>query len=150
LAIREINKEDEGKSTREPIDLVINSFGGDVYAGFGLVDIIQLSETPIHVTATGRVMSMALPIFSVGHKRIATERTTFMYHELLWDTAAEKLKYHRQEVKEAERMQQMIDDILVEHTSMTQKQLDKVKAENREWYMDAEEAMKSGIVDEII
>jgi ATP-dependent protease ClpP protease subunit len=33
---------------------------------------------------------------------------------------------------------------------MTQKQLDKVKAENREWYMDAEEAMKSGIVDEII
>ena len=49
--IYEINEEDKNKevSKRDPIKLILNSPGGDVYDGIGLIDAIEQSETPIHI-----------------------------------------------------------------------------------------------------
>ena len=49
--IYEINNEDKNKEAdkREPIKLILNSPGGDVYDGIGLIDVIEQSETPIHI-----------------------------------------------------------------------------------------------------
>jgi ATP-dependent protease ClpP protease subunit len=42
------------------------------------------------------------------------------------------------------------DIILLLKSSISQKQLDDVKKSRRDWYITAEEALKYGIVDEII
>ncbi|VDM11381.1 unnamed protein product [Wuchereria bancrofti] len=123
--IYEINKEDTNKSpeTREPIKLIINSIGGLIYDGFGLVDVIELSETPIHTYSHGCVMSMALSIGVVGHYRYASKRTTFMYHESSWGIELEKLKWHIQEVEEGKKMMKMYDEIITSNTNIPLKKL---------------------------
>jgi ATP-dependent Clp protease, protease subunit len=150
--IYEINKQDEKKSieTREPIQLFLNSPGGHVYYGFGLVDCIEASQTPIHITVQGQAQSMALPILCVGHVRKMSKRSTLMYHEISWETGQEKLRYHKQEAAEGERMQQLYDNVILEYTGVTKKTLKSIKDRNQEWYITPDEALELGFIDEII
>ena len=148
--IYDINEEDIKKSHKEPIRLIVNSPGGDVYHAFALVDVISNSLTPIYTICHGHAMSAALIVYAAGHKRFASQRATFMYHEILWSTQSEKLQYHLQEVKEGERMWKIYDDYLLSRTNFTAKQLSEVKKTRGEWYMDVKVAQKYGLVDEIL
>ena len=64
--IFEINFDDDEKEEiykewkRTPIRLFINSYGGIVYDGLALVDIIKHSKTPIHTICVGSCISMTL------------------------------------------------------------------------------------------
>ena len=150
--IYEINNEDKAKlaENRDPIKFILNSFGGNVYDGMGIVDAIENSVTPIHMYIHGQAQSMGFAIATCGHYRYATKRTTFMYHEMSWHTGQEKLKYHEQELKEGKRLWKIYDDIIVENTKIPLKTLQNIQKEQREWYMDVEEALTLGIIDEII
>lgn len=148
----EINSEDKNKEAdrREPIKLILNSPGGDVYDGIGLVDAIEQSETPVHIYVHGQAQSMGFAIATCGHYRYASKRTTFMYHEISWETNREKLQYHEQEVEEGKRLWKVYDDIVTANTKITQKKLDQVKRAHKEWYMTADEALELGVIDEVI
>jgi len=154
--IHEINKEDSSNiktlrpESREPIQLFLNSPGGSVYYGFGLVDCIEASQTPVHITVQGHAMSMALPILCVGHVRKMSKRSTLMYHEMAWESAQEKLTYHKQEIAQGVRLQAIYDDILLEYTGITRKKLKSVKDKNKEWYISPDEALELGFIEEII
>jgi ATP-dependent Clp protease protease subunit len=148
--IYEINEEDAKKSQRDPIKLIVNSPGGDVYHGFALVDVISNSTTPIYTICHGHAMSAALVVYAAGHRRFASQRATFMYHEIAWSMQQEKLQLHSQEVKEGERMWKIYDDYLLSQTKFTAKQLNEVKKTRGEWYMDVKTAHKYGLVDEIL
>jgi ATP-dependent protease ClpP protease subunit len=121
-----------------------------VYHSFALVDIISNSLTPIYTICHGMAMSAALIVYAAGHKRFASQRATFMYHEIAWAIQQEKMQYHSQEVKEGERMWKIYDDYLLSKTQFTQKQLSDVINTRSEWYFDVETAHKHGLVDEII
>lgn len=135
---------------REPIEIVINSPGGDVYYGLGLIDCIESSITPIDITVLGQAQSMALPIVCMGRNRKMGKRATLMYHEVCWGVHEEKLRYHKQEVEEGERLQKIYDSIILDHTRVTSKKLKDVKSKSQEWYITAEEALELGFIDEII
>jgi len=148
----EIQREDQNKETdkREPIKLYINSMGGGVYEGMAIVDAIEMSTTPVHVYVYGMAMSMAFAIATSGHYRYASPRSTFMYHELLWDTSYEKMKYHEQEMKENKRLWKVYDDIILNKTNISPTTLKKVCERQEDWYMTAQEALKLGVIDEIL
>lgn len=76
------NTEDEGKKEedRTPINLYINSFGGDMSGAFSLISTIENSTTPIYAHALNEVFSAALSIFVSCHKRIAYKHSVFMFH----------------------------------------------------------------------
>ena len=118
--INEINREDKNKAeeNREPIKLILNSPGGNVYDGMGIIDAIQNSTTPIHIYVHGQATSMGFAIATCGDYRYTTKRTTFMYHECSWDTGQEKMKFHEQELKEGKRLWKLYDDIIVENTEI--------------------------------
>lgn len=148
--ILEINKFDEKKKHKEPIELILTSCGGLVYDGFGIIDAIKNSITPIHITCYGLAMSMALPILTVGHYRIMSKNSTLMYHEIAWETSYEKLTNHKFEVREGERLIKMFDSIIIDNTNITQRKLNEIKKQQKEWYIPPDEALKLGIIDEII
>jgi ATP-dependent Clp protease protease subunit len=150
--IFEINQIDENTkiNNRQPIKLIINSPGGDVYEGMGIVDIIKKSITPIWVYVYGHAQSMAFAIVAVGHKRFASVNSTFMYHELSWGTDDSKLKYYKQELKEAERLWMSYDDIILKNTKITKSMLRKIYKESINWYIDSKQALELGIIDEIL
>lgn len=149
--IYDINKEDENKHTSQikPIQLIINSFGGEVYSGLGLIDVIDNSKTPIYTICHGTAMSMALIIYAVGHKRIASKYSTFMYHES-WYESKGSIQQHKQELKENQRTEQICDEIFLSRTKFNIKQLNSIKEKRSEYYFGVEEAKKYGLVDEII
>lgn len=147
--IYEINDEDTKKTQVEPIKLIINSFGGDVYSGIALIDVIDTSLTPIYTICHGSAMSMGLIVYSVGHQRAASKNATFMYHEASYP-AEGKVLHHKQELKEVERIDKICDEILLSKTKFTQEQLNKFKETQSEWYFNIDTATEYGLVDEIL
>lgn len=147
--IYEINEEDAKKQTTEPIRLIINSAGGEIYSGLALIDVINTSLTPIHTMCHGAAMSMGLIVFAAGHHRTASPNATFMYHEAMYGLEG-KTAYHKQEIKEANRIDKICDDFLLSKTKLTQKLLNNVKNTQAEWYFDAKTALKYDVVNEIL
>lgn len=134
---------------RPPINLIINSPGGEVYDGFAIVDAILYSSTPVQATVLGRAMSMALVIASVCHLRVSGVNSRFMYHEGNYGVEGSG-RIHKNELVEYNLMEKKYDDILIENSSITQEKIDSIKGEAKEWYFSAQEAKQLGIIDVII
>ena len=149
--INDINEDDFGKEERLPIQLKINSIGGSMYDGFAIIGAIESSETPVYTYGYGAIMSMALPILVSGVKRFAHPLTTFMYHECL-DTFGhyEKVSVLKENLEETERVMDMYDDYIFKKTSLTKKQLDKVKKGKYDWYFDINDALEYKVIDQVI
>lgn len=147
--IYEINDEDAKKQTVNPIKLIINSFGGEVFSGLALIDVIDNSQTPVHTICHGTAMSMALIVFAAGHVRYASKYATFMYHEAAYELNG-KVAFHKQELKETERIDKLCDAYLISKTKFTPKVLQPHRERQSEWYFDVKVAQKYGLVDEIL
>ncbi len=133
----------------KPINLYINSFGGSVYDGLSLVDLIRNNTTPIHTYCFGSAMSMGLWIFLSAKKRIMGRNATLLYHEIsgfVWD----KLEAIKQDLKELERLQKMYDSIIIENSNILQDKLNDYKHIKSEWYIPAQEALKLGLCHEVL
>ena len=65
-----------------PINIYINSPGGECMAALSLITTIESSQTPVHTHCIGEASSAALFIFSVGHERYAYKHSIFMYHQM--------------------------------------------------------------------
>lgn len=149
--IYSINQEDFGISSekRSPITLVVNSPGGEVYDGLAIVDAMNLSKTPINVVVLGRAMSMGLLIAACGHYRSASKNARFMYHEGSYEAAGTG-KIHKNELVEYTKLEKLYDDMLMERTKLTPKEIKNIKSSGKEWYFDSNTALKLGIIDQIL
>ena len=150
--IMNINYDDDLKEAdykdweRKPIKLFINSFGGSVYDGLGLIDIINQSKTPVHTISIGSSMSMGFWIYLAGHKRFIGENATLMFHDIstvVWD----KTEGIKQEVKEMERLQAMLSEHITSTSLVKQETLNDYITRKAEWYIPAEEAIKLKLAD---
>jgi ATP-dependent Clp protease protease subunit len=82
------------------LTLYINSYGGDLYQAFGLIDMMNKSKYPIITIGIGSIMSAGFLIFAAGTKghRYIAENTGIMCHQF---TDAMEGKYH--DIKSAAR-----------------------------------------------
>ncbi len=134
---------------REPIKLIINSNGGNIYSGLALIGAIEKSVTPVYTICLGRAMSMGLWILLSGHKRYIHELATIMYHETgSW--YSDKLEGVRQDLKQSEKLQEMCDRYILAKTKITKDKLDDIILKKQDWFITANEALELGIVDEIL
>jgi ATP-dependent Clp protease protease subunit len=128
---------------------MINSFGGEIYEAFAIVDIIRNSVTPIDTYGLGSVMSASLPVFLAGRKRYAYKLCSFMYHETTTDYEG-KARGQVENAEECKRIMAMFDKQIVSSCKIKQSELDKVKLAKKDWYFTAQEAKKLGMVHEVI
>lgn len=135
---------------RKPIKLIINSFGGDVYDGFGIIGVMENSKTPIHTYCYGSAMSMSFLIFVSGHYRYAHKFCTFMYHECMDQPMYDKISAQTENMAENKRIMDLYDKHLLSRSTLKKKQLDDNKKTKTDWYMAPELGIKYGFVDEII
>lgn len=142
----DLKEEDYKNWERKPIKLFINSFGGSVYDGLALVDIIKQSKTPIHTISIGSSMSMGLWIYLAGHKRYVGENATLMFHDIttwVWD----KTEAIKQELNEVLRLQKIICNEVTSTSLVKQETLDDYITRKAEWYIPADEAIKLKLAD---
>lgn len=150
--IKEDDEKDEKEKDykREPIKLYINSYGGDVYDMWGLIDIIQNSKTPVYTYCTGYAMSAAFKIFLAGHKRFCYKHSTFLVHQLSSGTSGKYLDL-KENVAEYDRLNKELVDYIVENSKFTRSTLDDIWSKKQDFYFNADDALnKYGVVDEIL
>jgi ATP-dependent Clp protease protease subunit len=140
----------ESIDSEEDITLYINSPGGSVYDGLGLLDIMEYIKPEIGTINTGLAASMAAIILSSGAKgkRKALKRSRTMIHQPLgfggWSQASDM----EIEAREINELKKQLYEIISENTGQV---YDKVhKDGDRDYWMSAHDAKKYGMIDEIL
>lgn len=144
------NREDKGikREDRTPIILYLNSPGGNVADGYGLIDAITCSETPIYTVNLALCASMGFLIFLAGEKRFSMPRAEFLMHDgstFAFDSTA-KMKDRMEFV--TGQLEEMTKKYILSRTSMDEGLYD--EKYRIEWYMLPDEAKEHGIVTNII
>ena len=141
---------DDPTNTEKPITLYIFSPGGSVFHGFALYDTLRtLSDRGHEVTTVirGFAGSMASVIFLAGDRRLIGAESIIHQHE-----GSSGVRGSASEIKdEAAFMQRLEDKITRIYTSRTNitARTFKSKINRKEWYADADEALKLGIATEV-
>lgn len=147
--ILQYNAEDVGIpiDQRKPILLYLTTNGGNVEAGWQLIDVIMSSDTPVYTINTGYWYSMGFLIGLAGHKRFATKNARFLMHDgsnFVIDSSS-KVK---DQIEFQKRMDDRTKKFVLNKSNIDEKEYDeKLRVE---WYMFADEAKGRGVIDSII
>ena len=133
------------------IKLYIDSGGGSVYSGLGLVDVMEYVKPDISTVNTGLAASMAAVILCSGTKgkRRALRRSRTMIHQPMTGFGSYAQASDMEiEAKEINSLKKELYEIISESTGQV---YDKVhKDGDRDYWMTAIEAKKYGMIDEIV
>ena len=147
--IMQFNAEDKDIDVkdRKPILLYVVSNGGDVDAGFELIDTIMSSKTPVYTINLGYQYSMGFLIGLAGHKRFAMKNAKYLMHDgsnFIYNSGAkaqDQMSFNR-------KVEERIKQYVISRTKISPKLYD--EKERVEWYMFADEAKALGVTDYII
>jgi len=137
------------ESDKELINIYINSPGGDVDAGFAIFDMVRYISAPVRCISTGLTASAAVVVLLATPKklRLSLPNSRFLMHQPsmgIHGSAADV----RIEANEILKMREKINKLIADVSGQP---LDKVeKGTRRNYWMDAEEAKKYGLVSRII
>lgn len=141
----------EAENPEKPISMYINSPGGSVSAGLAIYDTMNYIRSPVSTTCMGMAASMGSLLLAGGapghryilpHARVMIHQPSGGYRGKASDIA--------DHAKEILRIRDKLNKIYQSH--LTKKRtLDEIeKYMERDYYMDAEEAVEFGIVDKIM
>ena len=133
-----------------PVNIMLNSGGGSVTDGLALVDYIKKLSRDGHlvtVTGYGMVASMAGAVLMAADIRVLTPRTYLGMHEVS-SVVAGSVSSQEDGVKFAKRLQDEIVSLICERSTLTPRKL-KAMWERRDVYVNAQEALKLGLIDRI-
>ncbi|HNT43040.1 MAG TPA: ATP-dependent Clp endopeptidase proteolytic subunit ClpP [Syntrophorhabdaceae bacterium] len=139
----------ESEDPSKDIYLYINSPGGIITSGLAIYDTMQYIKAPVVTTCIGQAASMGAVLLAGGEKgkRFALPHSRILIHQPLGGAQGQASDIDIQ-AKEILRMRESINNILVRHTGQP---LDKVaKDTERDYFMDAQQAIEYGIVDQIL
>lgn len=141
-----LNTEDSGK----PIDVLINSPGGEINSGMVMYDVIQASKAPIRMFCIGRAYSMGAVLFACGnHGRYMLPHSELMLHEPLLGNRvggnSSSIKSISESLLETKRK---MNQILCKHTGKSEEEVE--KATSYDHYFSPEESRDFGLCDQIV
>jgi ATP-dependent Clp protease protease subunit len=139
----------EAESDKD-IKIYIDSGGGSVYSGLGLLDVMDFVKPDIATVNTGLAASMAAVILCAGTKgkRKALKRSRTMIHQPSTYSGYSQATDIEIEAKEINSLKRELYEIISENSGQT---YDKVYSDSeRDYWLTATEAKKYGLIDEII
>ena len=133
----------------DDIYLYINSPGGSVTAGMAIYDTMNFIESDVSTICVGMCASMAAFLLSSGKKgkRIALKNSEVMIHQPLGGASgqATEIKIAAERII---KLKKKINEILSINTG---KSLSKItKDTERDYFLDADEALEYGLVDQVL
>lgn len=138
-----------GEDSKKDIMLYINSPGGVVHDGLAIYDTMQFIKPDVQTIGIGLQASMGAFLLSSGTKgkRFMLPHARVMIHQPSAGTQG-KVTDMEIDLKESIRLKKLLTEILSKNTGQKP---DKVLADmERDYWMTAEEAVKYGLVDDII
>lgn len=133
----------------KPVDILINSNGGEVNSGLMIYDIIQSAKTLVRLICIGKAYSMAALIFASGKERLMLPNSRLMLHEPLIQSGiggnTSSVKSISDSLLET---RDKLNKILARHTNHTVEEIE--KETNYDHYFSADESIEFGLCDKII
>ena len=141
----------ENKNPGQEITFYINSPGGSITAGMAIFDTMQLIRSPITVVVTGMAASMGSILLcgATKGKRLLYPHSRVLIHQPLitgrMQATAVDINIQAQEM---EKLREELNGILAKSSGQP---LEKIQKDtDRDFYLNATEAIEYGLADEII
>ena len=144
----------ESEDPDKEISLYINSPGGSVTDGLGIIDTINYIKCPVTTICIGMAASMGALLLTSGTKgrRFATPNAEILIHQPLISGQGGGISGQTTEIKiQADQMlktRERINRIISETTGKPIEQVE--KDTERDHYLTAEEALEYGLIDGIM
>ena len=133
--------------SEKDIELYINSPGGGIYAGYSIMDTMDLIKPNVNTTVTGMAASMGFMLSINGNHRKALRHSRLMQHQPLGGASGQATDILIS-ARQIEIVRDELYEIISEKTGQT---LDKIKIDcERDYWMTSKEAKEYGALDEII
>ncbi len=139
----------ESENPKKEISMYINSPGGSVTAGMAIYDTMQFIKPDIATLCNGLAASMGSLLLTAGTKgmRYALPNARVMVHQPSggFRGQASDIERHAEDIIKIKRR---LNDIYVKHTGQSLEMIEKTL--DRDHFMSAEEALKFGLIDEVL
>ncbi|NQV90788.1 ATP-dependent Clp endopeptidase proteolytic subunit ClpP [Candidatus Uhrbacteria bacterium] len=139
----------ESQDKTKDIKLYVNSPGGSVTAGLAIYDAMQYVKPDVSTICVGMAASMGAVLLTAGAKgkRFILPNSEVMIHQVLGGVQgqATDIKIHAERIL---KMKDQLNGILAKHTGK-KKSLVETDTE-RDYFLDAAESVKYGLVDKVI
>lgn len=139
----------QNKDSSKDISLFLNTPGGSITAGLAIYDTIQFVKCDVATYCIGQAASMGAVLLAGGRKgkRFVLPHSRVLIHQPFGEIGGTTtdVSIH---TKEMIRLRNIINEILSKHTGQQLKKIE--KDTERDYFMDAEEAVKYGLADKII
>lgn len=139
----------ESESAEKDIFLYINSPGGLVTAGLAIYDTMQFIKPDVSTLCIGQAASMGALLLTAGAKgkRFCLPNSRVMIHQPMggFQGQASDIEIHAKEIL---YLKAKLNQILALHTGQTVKTIE--KDTDRDNFLNAEAALKYGLVDAIL
>ncbi len=141
----------ESENPDKDISLYINSPGGSVTAGMSIYDTMNFIKPDVSTLCLGQAASMGAFLLSAGAKgkRFALPNSRVMIHQPLISGGlggqASDIEIHARELL---KLKQKLNELLAKHSGKKLAQLE--KDTDRDNFMSAEEALKYGLIDQVV
>ena len=140
----------ESENPDKDISLYINSPGGDITALFAIYDTMQFIKNDIATICLGQAASAAAVLLAAGTKgkRMALPHSRILLHQPHGQVGYSQVTDLELAAKEMLRMRDLMEELLAKHTGQT---MDRIhKDTDRDFVMEASEALAYGIIDDVI
>lgn len=132
-----------------PIQMYINSLGGAIYSGMAIYDTMQVIPNPVSTLAVGVTASFGTVLLTAGTKgqRYALPNATIHMHQPIGGATGQATEIEIQ-AREILRLKSRLSEIMSLHTGQTLEVIE--NDTERDFYMTAEQAVKYGLVDQVM
>ena len=134
---------------KKDIQIYINSPGGSVYAGLGIYDTMQFITPDVATICTGMAASMGAVLLCAGEKgkRSGLKHSRVMIHQPMGGAQGQASDIEIT-AREILKLKDELYQIIAEHSNTD---VEKVREDSdRDYWMKADEALKYGMIDEIL
>jgi ATP-dependent Clp protease protease subunit len=139
----------ESENPDKDINLYINSPGGSVSAGLAVYDTMQYIKPDVSTMCVGQAASMGAVLLSAGAagKRYCLPHSRVMIHQPLggFQGQATDIDIHAREIL---KVRKQLDRVLARHTGQDEETI--ARDTERDNFMDPEQAMEYGLVDQVL
>ena len=139
----------ESEDPAKEIYVYVNSPGGLITSGLAIYDTMQYVKPPVATICIGQAASMGAVLLAGGDKgkRYALPHARVLIHQPLGGAQGQATDIDIQ-AREILRMREEINTIFTKHTGQD---VEKIRQDTeRDFYMTAEQALKYGIIDQIV
>nr|MBU6202734.1 ATP-dependent Clp protease proteolytic subunit [Acidobacteriota bacterium] len=140
----------ESENPDKDINIYINSPGGDITALFAIYDTMQFIKNDIATICLGQAASAAAVLLAAGTKgkRLALPHARVLLHQPYGQVGYGQVTDLEIAAREILRMRDLLEIILANHTGQS---IERVHADtDRDFVMEAKEALAYGVIDEVI